>query len=226
MKPTKSWISTPRVKTLLETLYADARKNDPLVRQAAAASGTTDENRSKEYYKARRGAYMAVGPGFGDLLYTLARTSRAKTIVEFGLSFGVSTIFLASALRDNGEGRVITTEFEPEKAERAKRNLVLAGLEEWVEIRVGDALETLRVDTPKAINLVLLDGAEGLYLDILKLLEPELRPGAVIASDNTDNAGLESFLSYIRNPENGYTSSAILTTVLQLNKGHEITLRN
>ena len=88
-------------------------------------------------------AYMAVAPEFGSLLYTLARTSRAKTIVEFGLSFGVSTIFLASALRENGEGRVITTEFEPEKVVRAKRNLASAGLEEWVEIRVGDALETL-----------------------------------------------------------------------------------
>src|SRR5271170_1824727 len=100
-------------------------------------------NRSAEYYRARRMAYMAVAPEFGSLLYTLARTSRAKTIVEFGLSFGVSTIFLASALRDNGEGRVITTEFEPEKVVRAKRNLASAGLEEWVEIRVGDALETL-----------------------------------------------------------------------------------
>jgi predicted O-methyltransferase YrrM len=76
-------------------------------------------------------------------------------------------------------------------------------------------LETLRANSPRLIDLLMPDGAEGLYLDVLKLVEPELRPGAVIASDNTDNAGLESFLSYVRNPENGYTSSAILTTVLQ-----------
>jgi predicted O-methyltransferase YrrM len=226
MKSTRAWINTPRVRKLLENLYSDARKNDPIVYQAAREAGTTDENRSAEYYRGRRAAYMAVAPEFGSLLYELARASRAKTIVEFGLSFGVSTIFLASALRDNGAGRVITTEFEPEKAARAKKNLAAAGLEEWVEIRVGDALETLRVNSPKAIDLVMLDGAEGLYLDVLKLLEPELRPGAVIASDNTDHVGLESFLSYIRNPENGYTSSAILTTVLQSNRGHEITLRN
>jgi predicted O-methyltransferase YrrM len=134
MKSTRSWITTPLVKTLLETLYSDARKNDPIVYRAAREAGTTDENRSAEYYIARRTAYMAIAPEFGSLLYTLARASRAKTIVEFGLSFGVSTIFLDSALRDNGEGRVITTEFEPEKAARAKRNLASANLEEWVEI--------------------------------------------------------------------------------------------
>jgi predicted O-methyltransferase YrrM len=88
-----------------------------------------------------RKAYLPVGREFGNLLYALARSSKSKTVVEFGTSFGISTIFLASAIRDNGDGKVITTEFDPENAERAKKNLAAAGLEEWVEFRVGNALE-------------------------------------------------------------------------------------
>ena len=96
----------------------------------------------------------------------------------------MATIFLASAIRDNGEGKVITTEFDPDKAQRAKRNLTAAGLAEWVEFRVGDALETLS-NPPREIDMIFLDGAKELYLDVLKLLEPHLRPLGIIASDNT-----------------------------------------
>jgi predicted O-methyltransferase YrrM len=222
----KSWISQTQVKTLLADLYSDALKNDPQVHQAANQAGVGDEGRLREYYRARRTAYMPVTPEFGHLLYALVRTSRAKTVVEFGTSFGISTIFLASALRDNGRGKVITTEFEPEKAARAKKNLASAGLEEWVEFRIGDALETLAAAPPQEIDLLLLDGAKGLYLNVLQLVESDLRSGGVVACDNTDMAGLEPFLAYIRNPENGYTSSAIVTTVLESSKGHEIALRN
>jgi len=172
-----------------------------------------------------RKAYMPVGPGFGHLLYSLARSVKAKTVVEFGTSFGISTIFLASAIRDNGEGKVITTEFDPDKAERAKRNLTAAGLDEWVEFRVGDALKTLS-NPPREIDIIFLDGAKELYLDVLKLLEPHLRPLGIIASDNTDHDGMEAFLDYVRNPGNGYTSSAILTAGGHRPRGHEITIRN
>lgn len=80
--------------------------------------------------------------------------------MEFGTSFGVSTLHLAAALRDNGGGRVISTEFEPTKVARARANLCAAGLHDLVEIRVGDALETLARDLPEEIDLVLLDGAK------------------------------------------------------------------
>jgi len=139
---------------------------------------------------------MPVGPGFGHLLYSLARSVKAKTVVEFGTSFGISTIFLASAIRDNGDGKVITTEFDPEKAERAKRNLTAAGLDEWVEFRVGDALETLS-NPPREIDMIFLDGTKQLYLDVLKLLEPHLRSLGIIASDNTDHDSMEAFLDYV-----------------------------
>ncbi len=120
---------------------------------------------------------------------------------------------------------MITTEFIGEKAERAKKNLVAAGLEEWIEFRVGNALETLKASLPDEIDLVFLDGAKGLYLDILKILEPRLRPGSLIASDNTDKPELVPFLDYIRNPGNGYVSCAVLTPARQHGRDHEISVR-
>jgi len=217
----KSWITTPQVTELLDALYADAASNDPLARQAAEAAIASGQG----YYQGMRKAYMAIGPDFGRLLYNLARTGRAKTIVEFGTSFGVSTIYLASAIRDNGGGKVITTEFEPDKAARARKNLAAAGLEEWVEFRVGDALQTL-AEPPRDIDLIFLDGAKPLYIDVLRLLEPSLRSGGIVASDNTDHDGIKGFLDYIRNPANGYTSAAILTSEEHRSGHHEITVRN
>jgi predicted O-methyltransferase YrrM len=165
---------------------------------------------------------MAIGREFGHLLYSLARTARARTVVEFGTSFGVSTIYLAAALHDNGGGQVITTEFAPEKAHQARKNLAAAGLEEYVEFRVGDALETL-APSPETIDMLFLDGPKQLYLDVLRLVEPRLPSGATVASDNTDFEGMAAFLEYIRNPDHGYTSTAILTGG---NRAHEITVRN
>lgn len=219
----KSWITTPQVTELLASLYADAAINDPLARKEAEESGAL-KNPDAPFFKVMRKAYMAIGPEFGHLLYSLARATKAKTIVEFGTSFGVSTIYLASAIRDNGGGKVITTEFEPDKAEQAKKNLAAAGLTEFVEFRVGDALETL-LPTPAQVDMIFLDGAKHLYIEVLRLLEPSLPSGGIVASDNTDHEGMESFLAYIRNPANGYTSAAILTEGHR-GKAHEVTVRN
>jgi predicted O-methyltransferase YrrM len=73
-------------------------------------------------------------------------------VVEFGNPLVSQQFSLASAIRDNGDGKVITTEFDPEKAERAKKNLAAAGLEEWVEFRVGNALETLKSNLPTRLT--------------------------------------------------------------------------
>lgn len=217
----QSSITTPQVARLLDALYADAAEVDPAAIQAADGG---DDQSEADFYRAAANAYLPVGREFGNLLYVLARSIRAETIVEFGTSFGISTIFLAAAVRDQGSGRIITTEFSPEKVERAKKNLQAAGLEEWVEFRVGDAMQTLTADLPGPIDLLLLDGAKGLYLSVLRLLEPRLRPGSLVASDNTNLDGMDVFLKYLRAPENGYTTSAILTD--GVHRGHEISLRN
>jgi predicted O-methyltransferase YrrM len=222
MNAPEPWIATDQVIKLLNELYADAERNDPLARRVAIETAS-DGDPVLGFYRSMRMAYMAIGWEFGKLLYGIARSIRAETIVEFGTSFGISTIFLASAIRDNGGGRVITTEFEPAKAERARENLAAAGVEEWVELRIGDARETLS-DSPRDIDMVFLDGAKELYFDVLKLLEPHLRAGGIVASDNTDHDGLQPFLSHVRHPSNGYISSAIFTSGPR-GKAHEISIR-
>lgn len=141
----------------------------------------------------------------GRKLPGIARHSGARTIVEFGTSFGLSTLHLAAALRDNGGGRLITTEFESSKIARARDNLTAAGLMDLVELREGDALETLSVDLPETVDLLLLDGAKGLYADVLSLVESRLRPGAFIVADNADFS--PDYLKRVRSPAMGYLST-------------------
>jgi predicted O-methyltransferase YrrM len=158
----------------------------------------------RDLYGRLKDVPLPVSRETGTLLYMLARGSGAKTIVEFGTSFGISTLHLAAALRDNGGGRLITSEFEPSKAARARANLTAGGLIDLVEIREGDALQTLSADLPATIDLVLLDGAKGLYPDILDLLEKHLRPGALIVADNADFS--PDYLARVRSPAKGYLS--------------------
>ncbi|OCP01716.1 MULTISPECIES: class I SAM-dependent methyltransferase [unclassified Ensifer] len=159
----------------------------------------------RHLYGLIRDLWLPVSRETGNLLYMLARSSRARTIVEFGTSFGISTLFLAAALRDNGGGQLITSEFEPSKVVRAGQNLADGGLIDLVEIREGDALTTF-ADLPDAIDLVLLDGAKSIYLDVFKLIEPRLRPGALIIADDADNC--PEYLDYIRSAPRTFLSTS------------------
>ncbi|MGH8220790.1 MAG: O-methyltransferase [Steroidobacteraceae bacterium] len=155
-------------------------------------------------YASLKDFYLAVSRETATLLYILARSCRATSIVEFGTSFGISTLHLAAALRDNGGGRLIGTEFERAKLAQARANAAAAGLDDLVEIREGDALETLARTMPDTVDLVLLDGAKGLYPRVLALLEPRLRPGALIVADNADRCA--EYLERVRDPSSGYAS--------------------
>jgi predicted O-methyltransferase YrrM len=157
-----------------------------------------------DFYGRLKDLWLPVSRETGLLLYMLARSSGARTIVEFGTSFGISTLHLAAALRDNGGGRLITSEFEPSKVARARKNLTDGGLIDLVEIREGDALKTLSVDLPETIDLLLLDGAKSLYPEILDLAESRLRPGALIIADNADYS--PDYLECVRSPAGGYMS--------------------
>lgn len=118
--------------------------------------------------------------------------------MKLGTSFGLSTLDLAAALRDNGGGCLITSEFEPGKGERASANLSEAGLAYLVEILKADTLETLVGAIPPSVDLLLLDGAMALYPEVLALIEPHLRPGALILADNTDYC--HDYLAKVRAP--------------------------
>lgn len=112
----------------------------------------TSKTEYLDLYARLKDLWLPVSREAGHLLYMLARSTRARDIVEFGTSFGISTLHLAAALRDNGGGRLITTEFEPSKVARARRHLTEGGLIDLVEMREGDALQTLAVDLPETID--------------------------------------------------------------------------
>jgi predicted O-methyltransferase YrrM len=157
-----------------------------------------------DFYGRLKDLWLPVSRETGALLYMLARSSGARSIVEFGTSFGISTLHLAAALRDNGGGRLVTSEFEPSKVARARRNLTDGGLIDLVEIREGDALKTLAADLPETVDLLLLDGAKSLYREVLDLVEDRLSPGALIVADNADYC--PDYLAHVRSPAAGYMS--------------------
>jgi predicted O-methyltransferase YrrM len=211
----RMYLHRPDVIALLDELFADAHRVDPPLLQPLHALAPAERTALMADYRrlyggAAREAYLPLTPAAGALLYTLARARDARTIVEFGTSFGISTIYLAAALADAGGGRLVTTELEPSKAERARANLARAGLADLVEIRTGDALETL-ADAPRGIDLVYLDGAKTLYRPVLSLLEPRLAPRAVVVADNVDMGEVVAeFTAYIRDPANGYASNRVV----------------
>ena len=209
-------LSSPQIADVLARLFAEAQVADgPLYAEWSQALQVDGEEMARlmareaqDYrgvYRDFAGNFLNVSAEFGQFLYICARARRARHIVEFGTSFGVSTIHLAAALRDGGGGRMVSTELEPAKAERAQQNLSDAGLAEVVDIRVGDALETLQDGIDDGIDLVLLDGAWSLYLPVLRILESRLAPGALVIAENAvDESG--DYLTYVRNPASGYRS--------------------
>ena len=196
-----STLNAPAMSALIDRLFTDA---DAAETGRWPAMGAADRSDYLKYYGLLKDQPLAVSRDTGRLLYMLARSIRARTIVEFGTSFGISTLHLAAALRDNGGGRLIGSEFEPSKIKRARDNLAAGGLSDLVEIREGDATQTLSRDLPDTIDLVLLDGAKSLYPPILSLLEGRLRDGALIVADNADDS--PEYLARVRSPESGYLS--------------------
>jgi predicted O-methyltransferase YrrM len=151
--------------------------------------------------------YLPLSAKQGTFAYMIARSLRAQRIVEFGTSFGISTLYLAAAVRDNGGGIVIGSEFEPGKVVKARANIEEAGLIEYVEIREGDAAETLK-DPGGTVDMVLLDGMKKMYVEIVEMLKPHLRQGAVVLADNifSYKKALAPFVDHMRNPANGFQS--------------------
>jgi predicted O-methyltransferase YrrM len=187
--------------SMLERLFAEA---DTAENARWPATRASDRSDYRQYYGLLKDQPLPVSRATGRLLYMLARSVRARTIVEFGTSFGISTLHLAAALRDNGGGRLIGSEFEPSKIARARANLGIAGLSDLVEIREGDALQTLARDLPDSIDFVLLDGAKSLYSPILSLVEGRSRGGALIVADNADDS--PEYLARVRSASGDYIS--------------------
>jgi predicted O-methyltransferase YrrM len=205
-----STLTTAPLAPLLERLFEEAgAATSPALEELAADRGELARlMRSKtdylDFYHRLKDLWLPVSKETGTLLYMLARSTKARAIVEFGTSFGISTLHLAAALRDNGGGRLVTSEFEPSKVARARRHLAAGGLADLVEVRQGDALETLATGLPDTVDLLLLDGAKALYGDVLDRVESRLRPGALVVADNADHS--PDYLARVRSPGSGYLS--------------------
>jgi predicted O-methyltransferase YrrM len=225
-------ISSGPVAEVLKRLHQEAEAADAPLMQTYAGEMTNIEQAMRKVVEAETkdltGLYhgyadnfLSVSPEFGRFLYMCARSCKAKRIVEFGSSMGISAIYMAAALRDMGGGRLIGTDLEPSKAERARANVTAAGLGDLVEFRVGDARKTLKSDVGGDVDMVMLDGAFTLYLPVLKLLEPHLRPGALIIGENAF-AEAGGYIEHVRDPRNGYLS---LPLSFDPGRGNELTVK-
>jgi predicted O-methyltransferase YrrM len=203
-----STLADPRVDAVLSRLFAQADHDHEVASslpQDRATRTARQRLTARERADTLQDIYMPVSPDAGRLLYALVRACRPETVVEFGTSFGISTIHLAAAVTDNGTGRVVTTELSDRKTAAARENLEQAGLAGVVTILKGDALDTLASVTGR-VGLVLLDGWKNLYLPVLRLLQPRLAPGALVIADDTSYESAADYLAYVRDPGSGFVS--------------------
>ncbi|EOJ5276710.1 TPA: O-methyltransferase [Escherichia coli] len=163
---------------------------------------------------------FSISPEQGELIYLLCRAMKATRVVDFATSVSMSALYFAAAMKDNGGGLVIGSEMVQEKAEMACKNLAEVGLTSFVDIRVGDARETLK-DLGGPVDFILIDGfplADGpsLARQVTEIVAPQLRVGGYILNDNAE----PDFLDYIRNPQNGFIS-----VTLPIKRGTELALK-
>ena len=151
--------------------------------------------------------YLSISEQEGTLLYLLARACRAQRIVEFGASYGVSSIYLAAAARDN-DGVLITTEVHPKKCAALKDSFAQAGLSGTITLLEGDARETLAgVHGP--VDFVFLDGWKGMYLPVFEILKPVFAPDVLIVADNITHAAARNYRVAVRDTDSGFVSTTV-----------------
>lgn len=220
-------IGDERIATVLRRLYKEAnRQHLSVVRHLSRHALSFIRGKAVDFPMAEMAGfwgdkYIAIVEPQGAFCYLTARARQARTIVEFGTSFGISTLWLAAAVKANGGGTVVTTEIVPGKAEIARRNFDEAGVADIIDLRVGDALESLQHD-PSDIDFLLNDGFPMLALDIVRLLAPRMRPGGVILTDDVGGlaGNFRDYVAWLRNPANGFES-----TLLPLKGGSEYSVR-
>jgi predicted O-methyltransferase YrrM len=218
-------VTDEKIRPLLNNLHdAASRQEEALKREMAPFFQELQRGMTLPWDQVERhmeDKYIALDPAQGVFCYLLAKAIGARRIIEFGTSFGVSTIYLAMAVRDNGGGVVIGTEMIVEKAKRAQENIREAGLSKFVDIRVGNALETLK-NIQGPIDFFLNDGFPPYALSVLKMVAPCMRSGSVIVTDNVGlmKADYREYLEYLRNPKNGFQS-----VLMGLNEGTEFSVK-
>jgi predicted O-methyltransferase YrrM len=152
----------------------------------------------------------------------VVRWEQRTRVVEAGTSFGVSTLYLAAAVRDNQveNGVVIGTEHEPSKVEIARENFKKASLSEFIELREGDLRQTLQ-DIGGPVDFMLIDIWD-VALPALERVSPSLRRGAIVVCDNTTVAADEyrDYFKFVNDPGN-----CLRTMTVPFQGGLELTVR-
>jgi predicted O-methyltransferase YrrM len=203
-------LKDPRIKGVIDRLHAQHESQLPAimayVQQNHASIGGTDvEIEAGRPFWCDKLA--ALDPPKAEFCYALCRAMNAKYVVEAGTSFGVSTLYLAAALLDNGGGRVVATEYEADKARAARANWSEAGLSELIDLREGDLRETLK-DLEGPADFLLIDVWAPLACPTLELVAPHMRAGAVVIADNVSGRNKDYF-AFLNDPKNGFSTATL-----------------
>jgi predicted O-methyltransferase YrrM len=218
-----SVIQDQELERLLSALHLRSDEQTTLLRshdsERAKKAPTEDEIRDF-----RRDKLVALDRDKAEFCYQLCRATDARRVVEIGTSFGVSTLYLAAAVRDNvraagGNGVVIGTECEPEKASAARMHFEQAGLSRFIDLREGDLRETLvQIDGP--VEFVLVDIWIAMARPALEMVSPHLKSGAIVVCDNTEQYRNEyaNYFAFLK--ANGFR-----TMTLPFDGGLELSVR-
>jgi predicted O-methyltransferase YrrM len=203
-----------KLKALLERLHAQSEAQTPTLMAFVqdhgfrSVSGTDEDVAKGRTFWADK--MVALEPIKARFCYSLCRALNAKRIVECGTSFGVSTLYLAAAVRDNGGGTVIATEYEPAKAAIARGHFAEAELSQFVDLREGDLRETLK-RIEGSVDFLLMDIWTPLARPAIELVGPHLREGAIVIADNTDSYRIAygDYFDWINDPANGFSTMTL-----------------
>jgi len=190
------------VKNKLDFLHADARK-DPMRMAKGLAKSILRPMQPADFEQ----AYLPISKAQGETIHQMVVDQGCKNIVEFGTSFGISTLYFADAARETG-GRVVTTELLESKAGVARKNIEEAGLSDYVDFRIGDAMETLS-GYSDPVDFLFLDGWKNLYLPLFQMLEPLFHAGTLIYADNMDMADTREYADYVKKKGDVYATESI-----------------
>jgi predicted O-methyltransferase YrrM len=224
-----SILHDPVLERLLARLHAESDAQVEMMRAYHAArerEKAPSEDAAARLKEFRSDKLVALDRDKAELCYQLCRANNARRIVEIGTSYGVSTLYLAAAVRDNvraggGDGIVIGTEYEPNKAKAARRHFEEAGLAGLIDLREGDLRQTLkRIDGP--VDFVLVDIWIAMARSALALVAPHLRPGAIVICDNTEQhrSDYADYFAFINDPANRFR-----TMTLPFSGGLELSVR-
>ena len=228
-----SILNDPKLEALLDALHAQSEGQSGAIDAYFARrikEGTLSwDGLDAETTLFFRDKMVALEKDKAEFCYALCRALGARRVIECGTSFGVSTLYLAAAVRDNlasssealGESKVIATEWEAGKAAIARRNFAAAGLGQFIDLREGDLKDTLKsIEGP--IDFVLLDIWSEAVMPAMLNIAPHLRQGAVIIADNTQSArrGYDAYFTFIADPKN-----RLRTLTLPFAGGLEMTVR-